>query len=407
MRILIINQPFWPDVVATAQHMSDWADHLASRGHTVTVIASRSVYGTQGAVLPKSEIHHGIHIHRVGSNLFRKGRILTRLVDFALFHLRALWKTLTLPKQDVVVCLTTPPFIGIVGMIAKSLRGSHYIQYEMDLYPDVSIVLGVLPPHSLSAKILERLHRRLLRSADRVVVLGRCMARLIESKGIPLEKLLLVTPWADPDAVRPIPRDQNPFRKLHNLQNQKVIMYSGNLGLAHDTDTLLALIEHYKDDPALRFVFIGGGKKMDQLRRIAAEKKLTNLLMLDYVPRENLSDMLSAADLHLITQAAGTAGIIVPSKLYGILAAGRPSLYIGPPDTEIAYQLRESMAGVVVAVGDSQGAIRALDKALQTSTALTETRSREALHGHTRAECVAKLTDMVESLAKTITNLTN
>lgn len=399
MRILIINQPYWPDVVSTAQHMRDWAAHMAAQGHEVTVIASRSVYGRPGAVLPKNETHEGVRICRVGSNLFRKGRTLTRLVDFGLFHLRALWKTLTMPRQHVVVCLTTPPFIGVVGVLVKSIRGSRFIQFEMDLYPDIAIALETLKPGSLAARFFERIHRRILRSADRVIVLGRCMQRVIEAKGIDAAKLRLVTPWADPEEVRPIPHDQNAFRTVHGWQDKFVVMYAGNLGLGHDTQTLVRAMEQLKDDPRLRFVFVGGGKRMAEIRAAMEAKKLSNVELMDYVPREKLGEMLAAADVHLITQGTGTTGLIVPSKLYGILAAGRPTIYLGPLDTEIALTLEETGAGRVVAIGDAEGfagAIRAYEGAAYRGDV-----SRAALEqGHARAQCVARLTRIAEELVR-------
>ncbi len=411
MRILILNQPFWPDVVATAQHMADWSEHLTARGHQVTVIASRSVYGRQGAVLPKTDNYKGAKIYRVGSNLFRKGGFLTRMVDFGLFHLRALWRAMTLPRQDVVVCLTTPPFIGLIGMLLKSLRGSRYVQYEMDLYPDISIALGVMKPHSMAARLCERIHRQLLHSADRVIVLGRCMHRVIVAKGIAAEKLALVTPWADPDEIRPIPRTENPFRSAHALNDQFVVMYAGNLGLGHDTQTILGAMQRLNADAAVKFVFVGGGRRISEIRQSITDMRLSNALILDYAPREELAQVLSAADVHLITQAPGTAGLIVPSKFYGILAAGRPSIYIGPADTEIAYTLAEESAGRVLAIGDVDGLVAAIQALRQSQSENASTaqslsdRVRAVLHHqHTRQQCVSALTAIVESLAPAATH---
>jgi hypothetical protein len=405
MRILIINQPYWPDVVATAQHLVDWTESLTARGHEVTVIASRSVYGKQGAVLEKQETHNGVAIYRVGTNLFGKGRILTRLIDFGLFHILALYRALRLPRQDVVVCLTTPPFVGTIGMLVKNLRGSRYVQYEMDLYPDVPVALGVLKPHSLITRFFEAFHRKLLRSADRVIVLGRCMQRVIESKGIPSRKLVLITPWADPVELSPTRSEHNAFRAKHGLRDNFVVMYSGNLGLGHDITTLIAAMEglHASPDPAdqaVRFVFIGGGRRMQEVRRAVSEKQLANVLLLDYQPREELADTLSAADIHVITQAPGTSGLIVPSKFYGILAVGRPSLYVGPPDTEVAMTLTENGLGSVLAIGDPAAFLTALRALRAHPPADLESKARAFLTAcHSRQTCTDKLTATIESLA--------
>lgn len=405
MRILIINQPFWPDVVATAQHLADWTEHLTAHGHTVTVIASRSVYGKQGAVLPKRDTYHGATVYRVGANLFKKGRILTRLIDFGLFHTLALWRALTLPKQDVVVCLTTPPMVGVVGMLLKLFRGTRYIQYEMDLYPDVPVALGMWKPRSLVTRFFDRVHRKLLRSADRVIVLGRCMHKVIAAKNIHPAKLVLITPWADPDEIVPVPRDQNLFLLEHNLTHSRVIMYSGNLGLGHDISTLCTAIKTLAASPdpvdqQLRFVFIGGGKRMTEIQRFAEQHKLPNILLLDYQPREKLPETLSAADAHLITQAPNTTGLIVPSKFYGILAAGRPSIYIGPADTEVALTLLEESLGSVHAIGDTLSLLAAL-RAVTPAQPTFESRARQILRGkYSRQVMTAKLTETATALVK-------
>ena len=344
-------------------------------------------------------------MYRVGANLFKKGRILTRLIDFGLFHFLALYRALTLPRQDVVVCLTTPPFIGLVGMLTKTIRGSRYIQYEMDLYPDVPIALGVMKKNSLVARIFEGLHRKMLRSADRVIVLGRCMRRVIESKGISPQKLALITPWADPAELAPTARDANPFRIQHGLQDKFVVMYSGNLGLGHDISTITAAMEQLArstdpGDQAIHFLFIGGGRRMQEVQAFIDQQKLRNATLLDYQPREQLAQTLSGADVHLITQAPGTTGLIVPSKFYGILAAGRPSVYIGPGDTEVACVLAETNTGEVLGIGDVEGLLSAL-RALQKTgtTAGFEERTRGLLATHySRQVNTEKLTALVESL---------
>jgi colanic acid biosynthesis glycosyl transferase WcaI len=404
MRILIINQPFWPDVVATAQHLADWTEHLVARGHTVTVIASRSVYGRPGAVLPRTDNYKGARVLRVGSNLFHKGGALTRLVDFCLFHLRALWKALTLPRQDVVVCLTTPPFIGVVGMLVQALRGSRYVQYEMDLYPDIAVALGTLKKGGLPELFFEGVHRRLLRAADRVVVLGRCMRRVLLAKRVDdiTRKLVVVTPWAEATLNAPSVGDGEgiSFRQKNGLVDKFVVMYAGNLGLAHDTQTMLGAMERLRDDDGVRFVFVGGGRRMKEIQEQVAAKGYRHVLLLDYLPREELPDMLAAADVHLITQAPGTAGLIVPSKLYGILAAGRPSIYIGPPDAEIPCTLAEEKVGTVLAPGDVDGFVAALDAYRKLAPYALVARTRAVLErGHTRLQCTQALTAMVESLA--------
>ena len=162
-RVLIINQCFYPDVAATAQHAWDLARELNSRGYRVSAIASRSVYGQRGAQLAAAETVAGIKIHRVGSSWFGKGSIVGRIFDFAAFYVLAAWKALTISRQNVVICLSTPPFIVLVGIVLRAIRGGKVVYWVMDLYPDLPITCGVLAPTSPFAMLLEAVHRWCLR----------------------------------------------------------------------------------------------------------------------------------------------------------------------------------------------------------------------------------------------------
>jgi glycosyltransferase involved in cell wall biosynthesis len=214
------------------------------------------------------------------------------------------------------------------------------------------------------------------------------------------QKMALVTPWAEPAPSTRIPIAENPFRLRHNLVGKFVVIYAGNLGLGHDTQTLLGAMERFREDDAIRFVFVGGGRRMKDIQDVVDAKGLTNVLMLDYLPREELAGMLSAADVHLISQAPDTSGLIVPSKLYGILAAGRPCIYVGPSDTEAAYTITEEDVGIVVAPGDVEGYVAALQTYRQLPTGTLAERTIAALaRGHTRESCTQALTSLVEELA--------
>jgi putative colanic acid biosynthesis glycosyltransferase WcaI len=360
MRIILLNQAFYPDHAATAQHAHDLAKHLVSQGHDVAVVASRSIYGSKGAALPKRETIDGIHVHRVGKSIFGKASIFARLIDFALFYLLALLKVMTIKKPDVIVPFTTPPFIALVGWMLKAVKRCKVVYWVMDLYPDVPIAFGIMKPNKLPARLLERVHRFCFNHCDRSVVLGRCMRDRLISKGVPPQNIALIPPWADIDELQPLPRDENPLRKDWNLQDKIVVMYSGNLGLAHDIDTLRGAIEKLKPRDDIRFVFVGGGKLMTQLQTYCQEHKLTNATFKPYQPREAIRASLSLADLHLISQAEKMTGLLVPSKLYGIMAAGRASIFVGRKDAEVALVLQENHAGKVVAIGDVDGLANAI-----------------------------------------------
>ncbi|MEM9166560.1 MAG: glycosyltransferase family 4 protein [Planctomycetota bacterium] len=367
MRALLINQVYWPDVAATAQHADDLAQHLVRHGHEVHVIASRSVYGKKGAALPKREQRAVLHddgtpagsvsIHRVGISLFGKASIAARILDFGLFYFFAALKAFTVKRPDVTVCFTTPPFIALLGWALRLVRRSKFVYWVMDLYPDLPVACGVMKPGSPITRFFEAVNRFCLRRADRAVVLGRCMQDRVLDKGTPADRVIHIGVWSEPSEVAPVARDANTLREHWKLGDRFTVMYSGNFGLGHDVGTMLDAAEQLKDDDRVRFLFVGGGKKKAVVDRVVREKRLKNCVLDDYQPRERLAESLSAGDLHLATLTEGIEGIMVPCKLFGIMAAERPCVFIGHPDSELSRVLAEHNAGFTVRQGDADGLI--------------------------------------------------
>ncbi len=382
MRVLLINQVFHPDVAATAQHAYDLARHLTARGHEVEVIASRSLYGQSGAVLPEREVVEGIEINRVGRSYFGKAGLLARAADFALFYFACFMRALTVRRPDVVICFTTPPFIALVGWWLRATRGSRFVFWLMDMYPDLMYPVGALREGSLPARLLDRLNRAILGAADRVVVLGRCMHRRVLEKGIDPARVVHIGVWSDTSEIRPLERDQNPYRAEWKLGDAFVVMYSGNFGIGHDVSTMLGAAEALRDDVRIRFAFVGGGKKKPEVESFVASRGLTNAVLAGYQPRERLDASLSTADVHLVSLLEGLEGCIVPCKLFGAMAAGRPTIFIGSPESEIALVLREHDCGIVVRQGDVVGLTREIQSLVSDPIRARSLgdRARRALH---------------------------
>lgn len=373
MRVLLINQVFYPDVAATAQHAHDLARHLVKHGHEVTAIASRALYGQKGASLPPTETVDGVRIHRVGRSIFGKAGILARVADFGLFYILCAWRAVTLPKQDVVVCFTTPPFIALLGWALRLLRGTRFVYWVMDLYPDLPVACGVMKPRSPLTRFFEAINRFCLRRADRTVVLGRCMLERVRDKHIPGPHVVHIGVWpAQEELAAERPRDTNPYRAEWNLGDRFVVMYSGNFGLGHDVDTMLRAAEMLQTDDRFRFVFAGGGKKKETVDAFVKQRGLRNTILAPYQPRERLDDSLAVADVHLATLLEGVEGIMVPCKLFGSMGAGRPTIFIGNPRSELSRVLAESDCGLTVRQGDADALVAAI-------------RSLEADHARCRA----------------------
>lgn len=366
MRVLLINQAFYPDHAATAQHAHDLAKHLVAHGHEVRVIASRAIYGEKGAGLAAHETVDGIQIHRVARSLFGKAGLMARAMDFALFYVMATIKAFTLPRADVVVCFTTPPFIPLLGWLLKVLRGSKYVYWAMDLYPDIPVACGVMRENALATRAFEKLNRFCMKHADRVVVLGRCMYERVMGKGISREgdgKVVHIGVWSDSSEVKPFDRLTNPYRQEWNLGDRFVVMYSGNFGIGHDVRTMCEAAAILNDDDRFRFAFVGGGKRKVEVEQFVRDRGLKNAVLAPYQPREKLDQSLSLGDAHIVSLLEGVEGIMVPCKLFGIMAAERPTLFIGHPSSELARVLSEQGCGINIRQGDAQGlaaAIRSL-----------------------------------------------
>lgn len=369
MHVVLLNQAFHPDVVATAQMGKDLADELVRRGHTVTAVASRSIYGEQGASLAaRDEItvegaprgadgRPGcIRVVRVGQSFFGKGSLAARALDFGLFYIAATWRVLTLPRADVVVSFTTPPFIAMVGLAHRLVRGGKAVQWVMDLYPEVPIAFGVMKRGGVSAKAFGALARLLLRRSDMNVVLGRCMRDRVLALGAPADRLALIEVWSDLAVMPTAAREENAFRREWGVKDDEfLVMYSGNLGLGHDARTLCEAMALLKDRSDIRFIFVGSGKRKSEVEAFIRERGLAQASWKPYVPREKLGESLAAADAHLISLKEGMEGLIVPSKLFGVMAVARPGVFVGHPSSEIARVLEESGGGVCVREGDAAG----------------------------------------------------
>jgi len=360
-RILFINQYYWPDCASTAQHLTDLAESMAARGFECHVLSSRSRYQPGEPRPPGHEIHEGVHVHRVPATSLGRRGTWARMTDYLSFYTGAALKALFLPRFDVVVTLTTPPIIGLIGSLLKRLRGTRHVYWSMDLHPDASLALRRMSPRSLFGRFVYGLSRFVYRSADKVVVLGPYMADRIAQKQVPPERIVTIPVWSRRDEIYPTPRAANPLRKSLALGDAFVAMYSGNLGLAHSFDEFLEAARRLRDRTDIVFIFVGGGPRLGEVRAARERDGLTNVRLLDYVARDQLHTSLSLADVHLISMRPEMTGIVVPGKLYGVMAASRPAVFVGPEHCESADTIRSAGCGFAIKPGDVDGVIAALE----------------------------------------------
>ncbi|HEX8253422.1 MAG TPA: glycosyltransferase family 4 protein [Thermoanaerobaculia bacterium] len=323
-RVVFVNRYFHPDHSATSQMASDLAFHLARRGFEVGAITSRQRYDDAGAQLA-SETIDGVQIERVWSTRFGRGALIGRAVDYVTFYLSAFIAMLR-ERNAVLVAMTDPPLTSVVAAMASK----RVVNWVQDLFPEVAESLGIRAP-----RILRRLRDWSLRRARANVVLGDLMAARVPNATV-------IHNWADA-ALQPHARADVQF----------AIGYSGNLGRAHEFDTILGAMRML---PVVRFVFTGGGAQFEAVKRAAS----ANAEFRPYVAREQLSASLSSVDAHLVSLQPALEGLIVPSKFYGILAVARPVIFIGARDGELARIIEEHRCGIVIAPGDVEGLARGI-----------------------------------------------
>jgi glycosyltransferase involved in cell wall biosynthesis len=355
VRLLILNQFFYPDHSAISQLMTDLAESLVERGLSVTALSGRGLYNG-GKSLPAREVYRGVRVERAWATSFGKSSDAGRLADYFTFYLGAAWKLLTLPRHDVVMALTLPPLIGLLALIICRLKGMRLAALVEDIYPDVGVALGTFREGGLLARLLDRLNRLVLSRADRIIVLGECMRERVTDK-IGLEaggRIDIIHNWADGEKIRPLAAGEtNPFAEEHDLRQRFVVQFSGNFGMVNDFDTPLEAARLLRKRADILFLFIGDGVRAGEIKEFVSRHELANVRVLPYQPRENLLYSLAAGHAHLVTLADGLAGLSVPSKTYGILAAGRPVIFVGDPRSDIARLVAEHHCGAVVRTGEA------------------------------------------------------
>lgn len=344
MRILLLNQTFHPDVVATAQVLSDFAVGLVERGHHVTAFASRRAYDNPAMRFASRENWRGVEVHRLSATSFGKGAKWKRAADFGSFSAACTLRLLTTSRYDAVVALTSPPLVSYLAAWFCRLRGAKLFYWVMDLNPDEALAAGWLREGSMPTRALEVMSRFSLRQSHRIIALDRFMRDRIVAKGIPAGRVAVIPPWAHDEAVHFDAAGRDKFRARHGLTDKFVIMYSGNHSPVHPLTTLMEAARQLADDPRFAFCFVGGGSEHPKVKRFAEQHGLKNILCLPYQPLAELAGSLSAADLHTVVLGEPFVGMIHPCKIYNILTVGAPVLYVGPEPSHLA-DILAGMAG--------------------------------------------------------------
>jgi glycosyltransferase involved in cell wall biosynthesis len=361
LKILLLNQCFYPDVVSTAQHLTDLATELTARGHKVTVVTSDRGYDDPAMRFPRRERWNGIEIFRVRSVSLGKGSKWRRAFNFGSFLLACSLRLLVLGRFDLVVALTSPPLISFLAALFVKLNGGRLCFWVMDLNPDEAIAAGWLDERSPTAGLLQRMLRYSFKVADQTIVLDRFMKERVRAKGIDPSRITIIPPWSHDDQVGYSQTGREAFRDLHGLSDKFVVMYSGNHSPCHPLDTLLDAARALKTRREIVFCFVGGGSEQVKVR----DSGLSNVKCLPYQPLNELSGSLSAADLHVVVMGEKFVGIVHPCKVYNILSVGAPVLYIGPGPSHVTDIASQQGKFFLTRHGDTESVVAAILEATQ------------------------------------------
>ena len=346
MRVAFLNQFYVPDLSPTAHLCASLAEHRAAQGDEVTVITSRAGYM---APMGKASGDHAVRVLRVWSTGLGSRSGLTRLIDWMTFYLHAMLRTALLPRQDVIVSMTTPPFIALAGVLHKLLHPTtRLVLWNMDCYPEALERTGMIAPGGLVARIMRASNRALFRTVDHLVALDRAMAELLLSQYEPRDRKI-------PCDIIPNWERASLFQETGGTaaRQRLTVLYLGNAGYGHEFETMLRAAELLRDDP-VTFRFIGGGAKRHWLASEQRRRNLANITFEDYVPKEQTPRVMQEAGCALITLEEQMLGVMSPSKLHSNLAMGLPILYVGPAGGNVDEAIERFGCGISLRPGQAQ-----------------------------------------------------
>jgi len=372
VNVCFFNRSYWPDQAATGQLLTELAQDLVSGyGCNVSVVAGRALHAAgslavaeaagrgEGGWLVTRETREGVRILRANGTAFGRRRFVGRAANYLTYFTSAMAASGQIGPQDVVVSLTDPPILGLAAMRAARKAGARFVFLCEDIFPEVASLLEDFHNTTVN-RTLDRINRRLVREADAIVALGdRMKRRLVEEKGAPADRVHVIHNWADCEAIAPGPKD-NAFARAHGLHDRFVLMHSGNVGLSQNLDLLIDAADRLRSRERLVIAIVGDGARRGALEAMAAARGLTNIRFFPYQPKELLHESFATADAFLVSLKPGLEGYIVPSKLYGILAAGRPFVAAVDPSCEVAAIATEHACGVVAPPGDRDALVSAI-----------------------------------------------
>lgn len=359
-RLAVVCQVYYPDAQSTSQLLAELLPEIGRNGTAVTILTGFP-FGTRASP-PKRETIAGVDVRRTGLRFldYRAG-VVRRALHYGCYLLGCTLQLCRLPRGTLVLGVTNPPFLPVWLWLVSRLRGSRYSLMLQDIYPDGLEAVGRLAPGGVVATAWRSANRRAFARACHILVLGRDMAERVSTRyGVPQHRIGYFPHWSL-SGVRPEiePADTALHRRLE-LGEKFIVQYSGNMGLWHDIDGIVDAAALLRKREDVIFLLIGAGLRRRSAQERADRLGLRNLIWLEYQPRETLADSLACCHVALVSQRPGLAGVAVPCKIYGILAAGRPVVAMVPAGSEIDRVISEESCGITIQPGDGDGLAAAI-----------------------------------------------
>jgi colanic acid biosynthesis glycosyl transferase WcaI len=340
--ILVLNQYYRPGVEATANLLADLCENLAG-DYDVTVVTGR-LQGRED--LPSNELLNGVRVLRTRSTAFDRTKLHLRTLNYLTYLADSLARALSSRRPQLVLCMTDPPIVGDLGVVVARRFRVPLLVISEDVFPEIATELGRLTNPAL-VHALRKLVAYYLKRADHVVAIGERMRERLIEKGASPERITVIPNWVDSTAIVPGPRD-TPWAREQELVDRFVVMHSGNVGHAQNLDNLIYATTYLRDLDDLVVPIVGFGARHAEIQALASRLEADSVWFLPYQPREALPQSLGSAHVHYVGLAKGLSGFVVPSRLYGILAAGRPVIVAADPDSETARLVEQVRCGVVL-----------------------------------------------------------
>lgn len=382
-RIWVISELYYPEETSTGHFLTTIAEGLAEK-FPVSVLCGQPSYSARGQRAPVREEHNGVNIRRCWATTFNKDYLALRLINLATISftifLQTLWR---IRKRDQILVVTNPPLLPFFTAFACWLRGASCILLIHDVYPEVLIATGMVERNSFFTRLVYWLNKHLYHNVDQIVVLGRDMKALVSRKlSNETHRVSIIPNWGDLNEVMPGGlRCKNPLLDELKLSGKFVVQYSGNIGRTHGIENLLESAGQLKDIDGIHFLFVGWGAKRRWLEETIHENALRNVTLLSNRPRTELSILLNACDVAIVSFLPGMAGISVPSRMYNIMAAGKPIIAVTDVDSELAQVVNEEEIGWVIPPHQPEKIVEAIQEARAHPERLSEMgrRAREAV----------------------------